>query len=84
MPLMGADKPLFDNSNRSKIMCPMYDGGKIVRVVVSSRIIRKLALQDEIARCRAMRLLINIAGESKKQPVANTTRAFSRTAKCTF
>ena len=46
MPLMGADRPLFDNSNRSKIMFPMYDGGKIVRVVVSSRIIRKLALQD--------------------------------------
>ena len=46
MPLTAADKPLFDNSNRSKIMFPMYDGGKIVRVVVSSRIIRKLALQD--------------------------------------
>jgi hypothetical protein len=46
MPLTSADKPLFDNSTRSKIIFPMYDGGKIVRVVVSSRIPRKLAILD--------------------------------------
>ena len=46
MPLTAPGKPLFENFKRSKIMFPMYDGGRIVRVVVSSRILKKLAAQD--------------------------------------